>query len=129
MMRDILVIDDDQDDVSLFQEALYEVDPLVNFHSAKGGLKALDFLLGKSTIIPDVIFLDINMPGMNGWRCLTELKSTPRLTQIPIIMLSTTATKKDEEKASGLGAIGIYQKPERFEELIHLLKAVIGSLA
>lgn len=128
-MRDILVIDDDLDDVSLFQEALNKVDPLVNFHSAKSGLKALEFLLGKSTIIPDLIFLDINMPEMNGWRCLTELKSTPRLMEIPVIILSTTATKKDEEKASRLGAVGIYQKPERFEELIHLLKTVISGLA
>jgi CheY-like chemotaxis protein len=128
-MRDILVIDDDLDDVSLFQEALNKVDPLVNFHSAKSGLNALEFLLGKSTIIPDLIFLDINMPEMNGWRCLTELKSTPRLMQIPVIIFSTTATKKDVEKASSLGAIGIYQKPERFEELIRLLKTVISGLA
>src|ERR1700683_2603879 len=128
-MRDILVIDDDLDDVSLFQEALNKVDPLASFHSAIGGLKALEFLLGKSTIIPDLIFLDINMPEMNGWRCLTELKSTPRLMQIPVIIFSTTATKKDAEKASSLGAIGIYQKPERFEELKRLLKTVISGLA
>lgn len=126
-MKDILVIDDDLDDVGFFQEALSEVNSLVNFHSVKSGHKALEYLLGKYTIIPDLIFLDINMPDMSGWLCLTELKTDPRLMRIPVIMFSTTATKKDEEKASGLGAMGIYQKPERFEELTSLLKTIIGG--
>jgi CheY-like chemotaxis protein len=128
-MKDILLVDDDPDDVSLFHEALTEVNSLINFHSAKNGLKALELLLSAQAITPDLIFLDINMPEMNGWRCLTELKSTPLLTQIPVIMFSTSATNKEEEKASSLGAIGIYQKPERFEELKHLLKAVINDLS
>jgi CheY-like chemotaxis protein len=128
MIKDILLVDDDLDDISLFQEALNEVDALVNLHSAKNGVKALEFL-STQPITPDLIFLDINMPEMNGWRCLTELKSTPLFQRIPVIMYSTSALKKDEQKASSLGAIGIYQKPERFEELKHLLKTVITGLA
>jgi CheY-like chemotaxis protein len=129
MIRDLLVVDDDQDDIDLFQEALNEVDSLVNLHTAKNGLKALEFLLGTQAINPDLIFLDINMPEMNGWRCLAELKSIPVLKQIPVIIYSTSATKIDEQKASSLGALGIYQKPVRFEELKQLLKTVIGEFA
>lgn len=129
MIKDILLVDDDLDDVSLFQEALKEVDSLINFHSAKNGLRALELLLDRQTTTPDLIFLDINMPEMNGWGCLTELKRTPLLKQIPVIMYSTSSLTMDLQKASSLGAIGIYQKPERFGELKHLLKTVIKDLA
>lgn len=104
MIRDILLVDDDLDDVDLFREALNEVDSLVNFHSAKNGLEALELLHSTQIITPDLIFLDINMPAMNGWRCLAELKNTPLLKQIPVVMYSTSATKMDEQRASGLGA-------------------------
>src|ERR1700761_7545302 len=120
MIKDILLVDDDLDDVSLFQEALNEVDALINFHSAKNGLKALEFLLSTPDFTPDLILLDINMPEMNGWRCLTELKNTPLLQQIPVIMYSTSANKTDQQRAESLGAKAIYQKPERFEEIKHL---------
>ena len=129
MIRDILLVDDDLDDIDLFREALNEVDSLVNFHSAKNGLQALELLHSAQIITPDLIFLDINMPEMNGWRCLAELKSTPLLKQIPVIMYSTSAAKMDEQRAAGLGAKCIYQKPERFEDLKRLLKTVIGEFA
>lgn len=129
MIKEILLIDDDSEDVSFFQEALHEVDSLINFHSAKNGLKALEFLLSMEKITPGLIFLDVNMPEMNGWQCLTELKSAPRLRQIPVIMYSTSASKMDQEKASRLGAAGIYRKPERFDDLKHLLKTVLSDLA
>ncbi len=129
MIRDILLVDDDLDDIDLFREALNEIDSLVNFHSAKNGRKALELLHSPQIITPDLIFLDINMPEMNGWRCLAELKSTPLLKEIPVIMYSTSATKMDEQRASSLGAKSIYQKPERFEDLKRLLKTVIGEFA
>jgi CheY-like chemotaxis protein len=127
MIKDILLVDDDLDDISFFQEALNEVDSLINFHSAKNGAQALEFLHNLQTKAPDLIFLDINMPEMNGWECLAELKSTPAWQQIPVIMYSTSAGKMDEQRSSRLGAIGIYQKPERFEKLKHLIEAVIGN--
>ena len=129
MIKEILLVDDDLDDVGLFQEALNEVDPLINFHSASNGAKALEFLRSMQAAAIDLIFLDINMPEVNGWQCLTELKSSPALKQIPVIMYSTSASKKDEQKASGLGAIGIYQKPERFQALKDLLKTLLKDLA
>ena len=127
MIKDILLVDDDLDDIDFFQEALHEIDSRIQLHSAKNGLSALEFLRKTQTITPNLIFLDINMPEMNGWQCLKELKNTPVLKQIPVIMYSTSATKMDQQKASSLGAVGIYQKPERFEELKHLLKNVIGA--
>src|ERR1700749_4860397 len=109
MIKDILLVDDDLDDIGLFREALNDVDSRIGFYSAKNGRKALEFL-GNQTNIPDLIFLDINMPEMNGWRCLEELKNNPQLKDIPVVMYSTSAVKRDEEKAMGLGAMAFYQK-------------------
>src|ERR1700749_3382066 len=116
MIKNILLIDDDQGDVGLFGEALMTVDPRIQFHSAKTGLKALELLRSPQTVTPDLIFLDINMPEMNGWQCLAELKTSPHLKKIPVIMYSTSASKADEQKASNLGARAIHRKPDRFEE-------------
>lgn len=127
MISNILLVDDDSDDVSLFQEALNQVNADINFHSASNGLQALE-LLASRTLTPDVIFLDINMPEMNGWRCLSELKSSPTLKQVPVIMYSTSATKADEQKAASAGALAIYQKPERFQDIKQLLSKVISDL-
>lgn len=69
------------------------------------------------------------MPLMNGWQCLTELKSSEALKRISVAMFSTSALKKDLQKALNLGAIALYQKPERYEELKHLLTRVITDLA
>jgi CheY-like chemotaxis protein len=128
MVRDIMLVDDDRDDAGLFQEALNEVYPLIKFHSATGGREALEFLSDTRAVIPDMIFLDVNMPEINGWECLRELKLHPQLRQIPVVMYSTSALKPDKEKASALGAIGMYQKPVRFEELKDLLRSVIAAL-
>lgn len=125
MIKDILLVDDDADDISIFEEALNDVDSLINFHSAKNGVKALEFLLSGQSNAPDLIFLDINMPEMNGWQCLSKLKSTPRLQQIPVILYSTSASKMDEQKAYSLGAIAIYQKPERFEKLKYIINSIV----
>ena len=124
MINNILLVDDDLDDILLFHEALNEVNSQINFHSAISGQKALEFLMTQTTS-PDLIFLDINMPEMNGWRCLTELKNTSFLKQIPVVMYTTSANTMEELKALDLGAAGFYQKPEVFEEIKDLLKTVI----
>src|SRR6201991_4710743 len=103
MIKDILLVDDDLDDIDFFQEALHEIDSRIQLHSAKNGLSALEFLRKTQTITPNLIFLDINMPEMNGWQCLKELKGSPLLKQIPVILYSTSAIKMDEQKASYLG--------------------------
>lgn len=128
MINNILLVDDDLDDILLFQEALNEVNSKIDFHSAENGLKAIE-LLGTQTNSPDLIFLDINMPQMNGWLFLKELKSTPFLKQIPVIMYSTSSNSMEKQKALSLGAIDFYQKPEEFEELKNLLKTVIRNFA
>jgi CheY-like chemotaxis protein len=121
MIKSILLVDDDPDDVSFFQEALLEVDSLIYFLSAKTGIRALELLSQPMGKRPDLIFLDINMPEMSGWNCLSEIKKHPALQNIPVVMYSTSARKSDSEKAISLGALGLYQKPEKFDDLKRLI--------
>ena len=81
-----LLVDDDVDDTSLFKEVLEEVTPSVVFNSAEDGSQALHYLKKETSILPDVIFLDLNMPRMGGKECLKEIKSDEKLHSIPVIM-------------------------------------------
>ncbi|HEY4148160.1 MAG TPA: response regulator, partial [Chitinophagaceae bacterium] len=71
-MNSILLIDDDADEASLFGEALKRVAPSVLFRYINEGGAALKDLLNDAGSLPDIIFLDINMPKINGWHCLAR---------------------------------------------------------
>ena len=72
-----LLVDDDVDDTSIFKEVLEEVSPSIDFVSAGDGNEALSILKRPNSILPDVIFLDLNMPRIDGKECLSALKCTP----------------------------------------------------
>jgi CheY-like chemotaxis protein len=86
-----LLIDDDTDDWELFSEALAAVDPIIVCHHATGGADAFNRLRNREFSTPDIIFLDINMPVMDGWQFLTQLKSEEALRHIPVIIYSTSS--------------------------------------
>ena len=73
-MKIILVIDDDADDRSLFMEAVEEITPELICHTAGNGQDGLKQMRDAAMGCPDLIFLDVNMPVMNGWDCLSALK-------------------------------------------------------
>ena len=73
MILRFFLADDDQDDTELFREALYDINPSIEFNFASNG-KELVPKLQMSKHEPQIIFLDINMPGMNGWECLEVLR-------------------------------------------------------
>lgn len=125
MYRTILLIDDDADDAELFQEAIREIDGAVDCYVAADAEDALRQLQHFSAKRPDLIFLDINMPGMNGWQCLTQLKSDTRLREIPVIIYSTSSAQRDRDIAAGLKALGFLTKPSDYKELKRMLKSII----
>lgn len=125
MSKIILLIDDDQDDIEIFEEALSEINPDIIFHNAENGQDAFNKLLGKEVGHPDIIFLDVNMPGMNGWHFLTKLKLDPAYNQIPVIMYSTSSAKKDIEIALDLGAVGFLTKPADYSGLKNALRLLM----
>ena len=99
----IMVVDDDPDDIDLFKDALSEVDDSCRLIVANDGRDALRLLTDKG-IDPDVIFLDYNMPVMDGMRCLAALKEDPLLKNIPVVMHSTTLPEEDIAFCKAVGA-------------------------
>lgn len=125
--KKFLLADDDADDASLFCEALNLVAPVMECITVENGLELFELLSNHTTGKPDVIFLDINMPVMNGWECLRTLKKNSDYKSIPAIMYSTSSAKKDIELAYSLGAFLFVTKPEDFMELSKILEIVATS--
>jgi len=124
-MKKFVVVDDDPDDIDLFREAVEEASPSYQFYSAKNGKDLLAQLASGVIEEPYVVFLDVNMPEMNGWECLTNLKGNTKYRHIPVLMYSTSSAMRDAAKAVELGALGFYEKPPSFI----LLKDFLSQLA
>lgn len=120
-----LVADDDPDDQELFIDAVKEMDDNFVCVTAMNGRDALHKLLGRPLHLPDLIFLDLNMPLMNGKECLAEIKKNSILQKIPVIIYSTSADKKDIVETMQLGAAFFLQKPDRYEELSRALWQIV----
>lgn len=120
-----LLADDDNDDAELFGEALGSVDPPVEFHHVEDGAMVFQFLDSIRGKKPDIIFLDLNMPGMNGWQCLAKLKNDDNFKDIPVIMYSTSSHQRDKELAIDLGALGFITKPFDYK----IVKIMLNKIA
>ncbi|HLZ85711.1 MAG TPA: response regulator [Puia sp.] len=128
LKKRFLLIDDDTDDRELFSEALATVDPVIICDQATDGAEAFARLRNNELSKPDLIFLDINMPVMNGWQFLTRLKSEDAYKHIPVIVYSTSSNQKDRRIADDLGALCFITKPHAFRNLQHLLGVVVSHV-
>jgi CheY-like chemotaxis protein len=124
MVRIIFMIDDDEDDREIFQEAILSCYPKVELMFAVDGAQALQMLESSSTN-PDVIFLDYNMPRVNGIQCLRTLKQTDRTRSIPVIMYTTSRDREQEKVALLLGADHYMTKPTSFTNLCNEIKRLL----
>jgi CheY-like chemotaxis protein len=120
----ILIVDDDAEDLELFVQAVSEIDNAINCIEAYNGLEALK-VLKRNSWLPDYIFLDINMPLMNGKKCLEEIKKNDSYKNIPVIIYSTTTDKRQIEECKKMGA-DFLTKPDTFEVLINSLKRILN---
>jgi CheY-like chemotaxis protein len=121
--KNILQIDDDYDDCDFFLEALREVSE-ASYTSIHNPVQALQ-LLDNKVIEPDLIFLDINMPYMNGIDVLTEIKKKDVLKNIPVIIFSTSIPFEIKNKIKTLGAMDCLIKPNEFNALKKILINII----
>src|SRR5687768_10844686 len=99
------LIDDDEDDRELFQIALSDLTYQTELKCSDSGKAAIKLLKNKD-IEPDFIFLDLNMPQMDGKECLHELKKDPLTADIPVVIYSTSSEKSDVQLTREMGAIG-----------------------
>ena len=115
--RHYLLVDDNETDRLLAQEAFADLQPDSILTCVPSGLEALDFLQSGSSL-PDVILLDINMPGMNGFQLLERLKDQPQLRAIPVVMLSTSSAQQDIRQAYSLHASSYLVKSPTFDAFV-----------
>src|SRR5687768_3675924 len=106
----LLYVDDDSEDKEIFSEALSQIDPAILCLTASDGEEGLAKLALLLTP-PDFIFLDLNMPRMNGKEMLKELKKSPKFSTIPVIIYSTSLLKHDVLLLNELGAYMCFEKP------------------
>lgn len=126
----ILMADDDDDDFVLTQKALKESKLLNTLVRVKDGEELMDYLLcrgdyaGQKLQRPGVILLDLNMPRMDGREALKEIKATPALSNIPIVVFTTSKAEEDVYRSYQLGSNSFITKPVTFENLITVMKAL-----
>ncbi|MCE3280805.1 MAG: response regulator receiver protein [Bacteroidetes bacterium] len=116
-----LLIDDDPDDQEIFCMALGDMGKEVNCTFANDGVDALK-KLSENSVLPDFIFIDMNMPRMNGNECLAKIKEENHLKAIPVYMYSTSADPATVAETQRLGAAGFIVKPTSVSELTKTLK-------
>ncbi len=116
-----LLVDDDIDDHEIFSLALEQADRPVTLIRAYDGVEALAHLRSEDTL-PDFIFLDLNMPRMNGKQCLEHLKNDEELKDIPVVIYSTSSEIKDLLDAQRLGASAFIVKSASVQELTMALQ-------
>ena len=126
-MANVLIVDDDEDDRDLFCIAVHELDPKINCILARNGEEALQGLRLEKFPKPNLIFLDLNMPRLNGIQFLQELKEDSRLAGIPIVIYTASKQEQDLEKAKKLGAEHFFAKPSSFKELCQIISDVFAK--
>ena len=122
--KNILLVDDDLDDQLFFTEALKEIDSNIYCAIANNGREALENLR-KMTSLPEILFLDLNMPFMNGYECLSHLKNELKLSRIPVVIFTTSNDPRDAEITHQLGAEVFLSKPNEFNLLREKLEKIL----
>jgi len=123
-MTRILCVEDNEDNLFMLQRRLtragFEVKVAMN------GAQALDWA---KTLLPDLIVMDLILPGLDGFEATRQLKSQPETKHIPIIVLSAHDREKNREKALAAGCDEFEAKPTDFEALVRKIQSLLGRSA
>jgi CheY-like chemotaxis protein len=121
----ILLADDDEDDRLFFKDAFEEVKVQTKVEFVFDGLQLMEHLMNPDTKLPDILFLDLNMPKKTGKECLIEIKKTERLKNLIIAIYSTSSSDEDIEDTFIEGANIYIKKPSDFNALKKIINEVI----
>jgi len=122
----ILLADDDDDDRLFFKDAIKEVKINTVVTLVKDGVELMNYLEKPDIVLPNLLFLDLNMPRKSGMECLQEIRSNNRLKDLIIAIYSTSALEKDVKGTFVKGANIYIKKPNDFAILKELLTKVIN---
>ncbi|NBA86931.1 response regulator [Emticicia sp. CRIBPO] len=123
------LVDDDREDQEIFMMALEDVNYEISLRCFDDGVALLDTLHQKDEPLPQLVFLDLNMAKMNGKECLAALVNDETLSDIRIIIYSTSSNIKDINESKKLGAFDYIVKPASFDTLVTTLERIFGSVA
>ena len=124
----IMIADDDEDDCLFFMDALGELNVSASTACVSNGAELMDVLSRVSfESLPDILFLDLNMPLKNGLECLVEIRNNKTFDKLPIIIFSTSSQKEAVEAAYEHGATFYLKKPDSFHKLKDALNNIFKS--
>jgi CheY-like chemotaxis protein len=126
-MMKILLIDDDSDDQTLFCDAIRNISSDIICEFAENGAVGLK-LMNSEAALPDVVFLDVNMPIMDGRETLAIIRTTPRLSNLRVVIYSTSNAKEDVAWFASKSDSYVV-KPNDFDSLVQLLAAELTQLS
>ncbi|MEO5595317.1 MAG: response regulator [Chitinophagaceae bacterium] len=121
-----LLADDDEDDRFFFSQAVAAIDAAIECIMVSNGKEVLTILQNDIFSLPDYIFLDLNMPVMNGLQCLEAIKKDPHYSTTHVIIYSTTINEQTEGDLIKAGAFASFVKPSGTAALAHILRQLCG---
>ncbi len=122
----IMLVDDDADDREIFKLAISQINGGLDLKMFTNGKEIIDYMRGANRVLPNLLFLDLNMPSMNGIECLKEIKQDPGLRHITVIVYSTSSSEKDIKQTFLEGANIYLNKPADFETLKNSIKKILA---
>lgn len=123
-ISNIVLADDDEDDCLLFQDVILDLNIIANVTIARHGEELLQVLEGYNGV-PEVIFLDMNMPFRDGLECLKEIRKSQNFKNVPVIILSTSSHSQTVEDVFKEGANLYIRKPDSFDKLRSILENIL----
>lgn len=121
----VVLVDDDSDDIEFFQEIIEKLPYNIDLRIFKNGQEFVDGMLADKTNVPDLVFLDLNMPVKNGIQALKELRQIPEFKNIPVVAIySTSISEKDQADTFLLGADAFISKPSDYGNLQLMIQKI-----
>jgi len=121
----IVLADDDMDDRLLFEEAISEIDVKTKLSLFNDGKALMEYLTLPETVLPEIVFLDLNMPIKNGMQCLKEIRKNETLKDLCVAIYSTSSSEEDIENTFINGANVYINKPNSYSALKKVIAKTI----
>lgn len=120
----ILIVDDDADDREILKEAFQSHLATPEYLMFENGDELLEYLHQNEANLPQLILLDLNMPGKDGRQALKEIKVHESLLTVPIVVLTTSSSTEDRRICYKMGANCFVTKPNTFDNLVQLTRSI-----
>jgi CheY-like chemotaxis protein len=122
----ILLADDDKDDRFFFREAFEEIEAGTIVKTVNDGEQLMNYLKQSPLILPNIVFMDLNMPLKGGLECLEEIRSSDELKDLVVAIYSTSSSPRDISESFSRGASIYIKKPDGYSSLIKILSSVMN---